>query len=101
MLVATRDAKVKSVVYPASHSAYGDTPTLPKHEEMRPDQISPYAVAKRASENYMISFYRCYGMEAVCSVISILWAAAGSVVALLGRAGEVHHADVAGRAAYD
>jgi UDP-glucose 4-epimerase len=65
VLVAARDAKVKRVVYAASSSAYGDTPTLPKHEDMRPDPISPYAVAKLASEHYMISFYRCYGLESV------------------------------------
>jgi nucleoside-diphosphate-sugar epimerase len=65
LLVAARDAKVKRVVYAASSSAYGDTPTLPKHEEMRPDPISPYAVAKLASEHYMVSFYRCYGLETV------------------------------------
>jgi nucleoside-diphosphate-sugar epimerase len=66
VLVAARDAKVKRVVYAASSSAYGDTPTLPKHENMKPDPISPYAVAKLASEHYMISFYRCYGLETVC-----------------------------------
>ena len=66
VLVAARDAKVKRVVYAASSSAYGDTPTLPKHEAMRPDPISPYAVAKLASEHYMVSFYRCYGLETVC-----------------------------------
>jgi len=65
VLVAARDAKVKRVVYAASSSAYGDTPTLPKHEAMRPDPISPYAVAKLASEHYMISFYRCYQLETV------------------------------------
>ena len=65
LLVAARDAKVKRVVYAASSSAYGDTPTLPKHESMAPDPISPYAVAKLASEHYMISFYRCYGLETV------------------------------------
>src|ERR1700678_1004488 len=65
LLVAARDAKVKRVVYAASSSAYGDTPTLPKHERMTPDPISPYAVAKLASERYMISFYRCYGLETV------------------------------------
>ena len=66
VLMATLDAKVKRVVYAASSSAYGNTPKLPKHEEMRPDPISPYAVAKLASEHYMISFYRCYGLETVC-----------------------------------
>jgi nucleoside-diphosphate-sugar epimerase len=65
VLVAARDALVKRVVFAASSSAYGDTPTLPKHEHMTPDPISPYAVAKLASERYMISFYRCYGLETV------------------------------------
>jgi UDP-glucose 4-epimerase len=65
LLVAARDAKVRRVVYAASSSAYGDTPTLPKREDMTPDPISPYAVAKLASEHYMISFYRCYGLETV------------------------------------
>jgi UDP-glucose 4-epimerase len=65
LLVAARDAKVRRVMYAASSSAYGDTPTLPKHEEMTPNPISPYAVAKLASEHYMISFYRCYGLETV------------------------------------
>src|SRR6202158_4189872 len=65
VLVAARDAKVKRVVYAASSSAYGDTPTLPKHEGMKPNPISPYAVAKLASELYMVSFYRCYQLETV------------------------------------
>src|ERR1700730_3342529 len=65
VLVAARDAKVKRVVYAASSSAYGDTPTLPKHEGMVPNPISPYAVAKLAGEYYMTSFYRGYGLETV------------------------------------
>src|ERR1700687_400401 len=65
VLVAARDAKVKRVVYAASSSAYGDTPTLPKHERMTPNPISPYAVAKLASEHYLTSFYRCHGLETV------------------------------------
>jgi UDP-glucose 4-epimerase len=65
VLVAARDAKVKRVIYAASSSAYGDTPTLPKREAMIPDPISPYAVAKLAGEHYMTSFYRCYGLETV------------------------------------
>jgi UDP-glucose 4-epimerase len=66
VLVAARDAKVRRVVYAASSSAYGDQPTLPKHEAMPPDPISPYAVAKLAGEYYLTSFYRCYGLETVC-----------------------------------
>src|SRR5271165_6226631 len=65
VLVAARDAKVKRVIYAASSSAYGDTPTLPKHEAMTPDPISPYAVAKLAGEQYMRSFSRVYGLETV------------------------------------
>ncbi len=66
LLVAARDAKVKRVIYAASSSAYGDTPTLPKREDMLPRPISPYATAKLAGEYYMASFYRCYGLETVC-----------------------------------
>ena len=65
VLVAARDAKVKRVVYAASSSAYGDTPTLPKREDMPPNPISPYAVAKLAGEFYMTSFWRCYGLPTV------------------------------------
>jgi UDP-glucose 4-epimerase len=65
LLVAARDAKVKRLVFAASSSAYGETPTLPKLESMNPDPISPYAVAKLASEHYLISFYRCYQLETV------------------------------------
>jgi UDP-glucose 4-epimerase len=66
LLVAARDAKVRRVVYAASSSAYGDTPTLPKTEDMAPNPISPYAVGKLAGEHYMTSFWRCYGLETVC-----------------------------------
>ena len=65
LLVAARDAKVKRVVYAASSSAYGDTPTLPKREDMLPSPVSPYAVAKLAGEHYMSTFWRCYGLETV------------------------------------
>jgi UDP-glucose 4-epimerase len=65
VLIGARDTKVKRVVYAASSSAYGDTPTLPKHEDMRPNPISPYAVAKLTGEYYMTSFHRCYGLETV------------------------------------
>src|SRR5215467_12796937 len=65
VLLAARDCGAKRVIYAASSSAYGDTPTLPKHEEMTPNPISPYAVAKLAGEYYMTSFFRCYGLETV------------------------------------
>jgi len=66
VLVAARDAQVRRVVYAASSAAYGDSPVQPKHEEMLPSPISPYAVSKLAGEHYMTSFYRCYGLETVC-----------------------------------
>jgi UDP-glucose 4-epimerase len=65
VLVAAKDAGVRRVVYAGSSSAYGDTPTLPKHERMTLDPISPYAVAKLAGEHYMRSFTRVYGLETV------------------------------------
>ena len=65
VLIAGKDAKVKRVVYAASSSAYGDTPTMPKHEAMPTDPISPYAVAKLTGEYFLKSFYRCYGFETV------------------------------------
>lgn len=65
LLVGARDARVKRVVYASSSSVYGDTPTLPKREDMTPDPISPYAVSKLTGEYYMRSFYRVYGLETV------------------------------------
>ncbi len=65
LLVAARDAGVRRVIYAGSSSAYGDTPTLPKHEGMLPNPISPYAVAKLAGEHYMRTFARVYGLETV------------------------------------
>jgi nucleoside-diphosphate-sugar epimerase len=52
-------------MHPRRSSVYGETTTLPKHEAMTPDPISPYAVAKLASEHYLISFYRWYQLETV------------------------------------
>jgi nucleoside-diphosphate-sugar epimerase len=65
LLVAARAAGVRRVIYAGSSSVYGDSPTLPKHEQMLPNPISPYAVAKLAGEQYMRSFSRVYGMETV------------------------------------
>lgn len=65
LLLAARDAGARRVIYAGSSSAYGDTPTLPKHEEMTPNPISPYAAAKLAGEHYMRSFARVYGLETV------------------------------------
>ncbi|HUL34047.1 MAG TPA: SDR family oxidoreductase [Candidatus Eisenbacteria bacterium] len=66
VLVAARDNKVKRVVFAASSSAYGDTPTLPKLETMQPVPISPYGVTKYVGELYAQTFGRCYGLENVC-----------------------------------
>jgi UDP-glucose 4-epimerase len=65
LLVAARAAGVRRVIYAGSSSAYGDTPTLPKREDMLPNPISPYAVAKLAGEQYMRAFARVYGLETV------------------------------------
>ncbi len=65
LLVASRAAGVRRVIYAGSSSIYGDSPTLPKREQMLPNPISPYAVAKLAGEQYMRSFTRVYGLETV------------------------------------
>jgi UDP-glucose 4-epimerase len=52
VLLAARDCGIKKVVYASSSSVYGDTPTLPKKEEMNPNPLSPYAVGKLAGEYY-------------------------------------------------
>ncbi len=65
MLVAARDAGVKRLVYAGSSSAYGDTPTLPKVENMPALPRSPYAVAKLAGEQYCKAFSLIYGFETV------------------------------------
>lgn len=66
ILVAARDNKVKRIVYAASSSAYGDTPTLPKVETMPSNPLSPYATSKLAGEFYCRNFYKIYGLETVC-----------------------------------
>jgi nucleoside-diphosphate-sugar epimerase len=64
-LVASRDAGVKRLVFAASSSAYGDTPTLPKHEKMPTNPLSPYALQKVIGEQYLQMFTRLYGLETV------------------------------------
>jgi nucleoside-diphosphate-sugar epimerase len=65
VLVAAKELKVKRVVFAASSSAYGETPTLPKVESMQPQPISPYGVTKYVGELYGQTFGRCYGLENV------------------------------------
>lgn len=64
-LVTSRDAGVKRLVFAASSSAYGETPTLPKHEEMPVQPLSPYALQKVIGEQYLQLFTRLYGLETV------------------------------------
>jgi nucleoside-diphosphate-sugar epimerase len=65
VLVAAHAAGVKRVVYAGSSSAYGDTPTLPKREDMATHPLSPYALQKLVGEQYMQLFARLYGVETV------------------------------------
>lgn len=66
VLVAARDANVQRVVYASSSSVYGNSPTLPKHEGMPTQPLSPYAVSKLAGEQYCAAFHRVYGLPTVC-----------------------------------
>src|SRR5690606_31087365 len=66
LLNAARNAGVRRVIYAASSSAYGDQPTLPKVETMRPEPLSPYAAAKLVGEYYCGVFYNVYGLETLC-----------------------------------
>ena len=65
VLMAARDAGARRVVYAASSSAYGETPTLPKTEAMPVAPISPYGVSKLTGELYAQVFTRVYGLETV------------------------------------
>lgn len=65
MLVAARDAGVKSFTYAASSSTYGDHPGLPKVEDVIGKPLSPYAVTKYVNELYADVFARCYGFKAI------------------------------------
>jgi UDP-glucose 4-epimerase len=65
VLLAARDAGVRRVIYASSSSVYGANPELPKHEDLAPMPISPYAVAKLAGEGYCRSFGTVYGLETV------------------------------------
>ena len=65
LLLAARDSGIKRFVYAASSSAYGDTPTLPKIETMKPMPLSPYAVGKLVGEHYCSVFYKVFGLETI------------------------------------
>src|ERR687894_2759284 len=66
LLNAARSSGVRRVVYAASSSAYGDQPTMPKVEDMRPEPLSPYSAAKLVGEYYCQVWSRVYGFETVC-----------------------------------
>ena len=65
VLLAARDCGVKRVVFSSSSSVYGDTPVLPKREDMTPSPLSPYAVHKITGEYYCRIFWQLYGLETV------------------------------------
>jgi len=65
VLIAAKDAGVKRLIYASSSSVYGDTPTLPKMEEMPPNPLSPYALQKYIGEQYCRLFFQLYGLETV------------------------------------
>jgi nucleoside-diphosphate-sugar epimerase len=65
LLVACREAGIKRVVYASSSSLYGDSPTLPKHEGMMPNPLSPYGAQKLFAEMYCQVFTKAYGLETV------------------------------------
>lgn len=66
VLMAARTNQVKRVVYASSSSLYGDSPSLPKHEEMPVNPLSPYALSKYAGERYCQLFYQLFGLETLC-----------------------------------
>ena len=65
MLIAAQTAKVSRFVYAASSSTYGDSPTLPKVENVIGRPLSPYAVTKYLNELYADVFGRCYGVKSI------------------------------------
>jgi UDP-glucose 4-epimerase len=66
VLVAARDCGVRKVVYASSSLVYGDTPTPPKREDMKPNPKSPYAITKMAGEYYCRVFSKVYSLKTVC-----------------------------------
>jgi UDP-glucose 4-epimerase len=66
VLIASRDAGVRRVIFASSSSVYGDSPTLPKMEDMPPSPLSPYAASKLIGEYYCKIFQSLYGLETIC-----------------------------------
>ncbi|HQU74020.1 MAG TPA: SDR family oxidoreductase [Calditrichia bacterium] len=65
LLNAAKEAKIKRLVFASSSSIYGDSPTLPKQEDMPMNPLSPYAVSKMAGERYCQVFAQIYGLHTV------------------------------------
>jgi nucleoside-diphosphate-sugar epimerase len=65
LLVASKDAKVKRLVYASTSSAYGDCEKFPQKEEYKPEPVSPYAASKLAAEHYCVLFTKTYGLPTV------------------------------------
>ena len=65
VLLAARDAHVRRVVFASSCAVYGDSPALPKHEQMPPEPLSPYAASKLAGEGYCRAFHQVYVLPTV------------------------------------
>ncbi len=63
ILMAAREKRVRRVIYAGSSSAYGNTAISPKHEGIRPEPLSPYAVQKLTGELYGRAFYECFALE--------------------------------------
>jgi nucleoside-diphosphate-sugar epimerase len=63
LLLAAREAGVERVVFSSSSSVYGNTPVLPKQEDMMPYPLSPYALSKLTGEHYLRIFYQLYGIR--------------------------------------
>jgi nucleoside-diphosphate-sugar epimerase len=66
VLLSARDARVKRLVFASSSSVYGDSPTLPKEENMPPNPLSPYAASKLIGEYYCKIFQSLFGLETIC-----------------------------------
>jgi len=66
LLIASRDAGVKRVIFASSSSIYGDSPTLPKTEDMTPNPLSPYAASKIIGEYYCRVFHNLFRLETIC-----------------------------------
>ena len=66
LLFAAKKNKIRKFIYAGSSSAYGDSPSLPKKEDMKPNPLSPYAVSKLTGEYYCHVFYSVYGLDTLC-----------------------------------